>query len=100
MVGVFQEIIAKDDMSSHRGRKRTTRLVKRIAFSSKHGQPLEVPDFLLIMKTTVEEGNSYTTLTSYTKDFICIPDIVGWRYIPRTTFTRKLKNNGTSKTSS
>ena len=98
----FVQTYLKDDMSSHRGRRRTTTFGKSvIAFSSKQGQPLEVPDlFLFIMKTTVEEGNSYTTLTSYTKDFICIPDIVGWRYIPRTTFTRKLKKNGTSKTSS
>ena len=34
------------------------------------------------MKTTVEEGNSYTTLTSYTIQgrVICVPDIVGWKY--------------------
>ena len=38
------------------------------------------------MKTTVEQGNSYTTLTSYTKDFMIVPTIVGWKYIPRTEF--------------
>jgi len=25
-----------------------------------------------------------TTLISYTKDFMVVPDIVGWKYIPRT----------------
>tara|TARA_R100000278_G_scaffold50631_1_gene42987 strand:+ start:207 stop:386 length:180 start_codon:yes stop_codon:yes gene_type:complete len=25
-----------------------------------------------------------TTLISFTKDFMVVPDIVGWKYIPRT----------------
>ena len=45
------------------------------------------------MKTTVEEGNSYTTLTSYTKDFMIVPDIVGWKYIPRTKSEEKTRKN-------
>ena len=45
------------------------------------------------MKTTVEEGNSYTTLTSYTKDFMIGPDIVGWKYIPRTKSDEKTRKN-------
>tara|TARA_B100001778_G_scaffold253680_1_gene213749 strand:+ start:41 stop:196 length:156 start_codon:yes stop_codon:yes gene_type:complete len=45
------------------------------------------------MKTIVEEGNSYTTLTSYTKDFICVPDIVGWKYIPRTNYDKSTKDS-------
>ena len=39
----------KADMSSHRGRKRTTSHDRLIAFSSKQGQPLEVPDLFKIM---------------------------------------------------
>ena len=45
------------------------------------------------MKTTVEEGNSYTTLTSFTKDFMIVPSIVGWKYIPRTKSNEKTRTN-------
>ena len=45
------------------------------------------------MNTTVEEGYSYTTLTCYTKDFMIVPDIVGWKYIPRTKSDEKTRKN-------
>ena len=36
--------------------------------------------------STVDPYNSYCSLTSYTKDFMIVPTIVGWKYIPRTEF--------------
>ena len=45
------------------------------------------------MKTTVEQGNSYTTLTSFTKDFMIVPTIGGWVYIPRTKSDEKTRTN-------
>ena len=36
--------------------------------------------------STVDTYNSYCSLTSYTKDFMIVPTIVGWKYIPRTEF--------------
>ena len=33
--------------------------------------------------STVDLYNSYTTLTSYTENFIVVPDTIGWKYIPR-----------------
>ena len=41
-------------MSSHRGRKRTTSHYRLIAFSSKQGQPLEVPDFFMKKQERIE----------------------------------------------
>ena len=47
----------KADMSSHRGRRRTTNLTKGfIAFSSKQGQPLEVPDFSMKKQERIESA--------------------------------------------
>ena len=35
---------------------------------------------------------SSTTLISFTKDFMVVPDIVGWKYIPRTQNDNSRKN--------
>ena len=43
-------------MSSHRGRKRTTSHDRLIAFSSKQGQPLEVPDFFMKKQERIESA--------------------------------------------
>jgi len=50
--------------------------------------------------STVDPYNSYCSLTSYTKDFMIVPTIVGWKYIPRTKFKddKKRKNRSCSKT--
>ena len=34
-----------------------------------------------------------TTLISYTEDFMVVPDIVGWKYIPRTKSDEKTRTN-------
>ena len=44
----------KADMSSHRGRKRISSHDRLIAFSSKQGQPLEVPDFFMKKQERIE----------------------------------------------
>ena len=36
--------------------------------------------------STVDPYNSYTTLISYTENFIVVPTITGWKYIPRKEF--------------
>jgi hypothetical protein len=36
--------------------------------------------------STVDPYNSYTTLISYTENFIVVPTTFGWKYIPRTEF--------------
>ena len=47
----------KADMSSHRGRRRTTTFGESvIAFSSKHGQPLEAPDFSMKKQERIESA--------------------------------------------
>ena len=33
--------------------------------------------------STVDLYNSYRTLTSYTENFIVVPTLTGWKYIPR-----------------
>jgi len=47
-----------------------------------------------LMKSTVEEGNSYTTLTSYTIEGhrLCVPDIVGWKHFSPTNYDNSTKN--------
>jgi len=48
--------------------------------------------------STVDPYNSYCSLTSYTKDFMIVPTIVGWKYIPRTKFKddKRTKNRSCS----
>ena len=36
--------------------------------------------------STVDPYNSYTTLTSYTENFIVVLTTFGWKYIPRKEF--------------
>tara|TARA_R100000388_G_C7148072_1_gene113184 strand:+ start:42 stop:191 length:150 start_codon:yes stop_codon:yes gene_type:complete len=43
--------------------------------------------------STVDPYNSYTTLTSYTENFIIVPDIIGWKYIPRKKLSKTKKND-------
>lgn len=38
-----------------------------------------------------------TTLVSFTKDFMVVPDIVGWKYIPRTQNDNSRKNRSSKK---
>ena len=44
--------------------------------------------------STVDPYNSYTTLISYTENFIVYPTLTGWKYVPRTEFKddKKRKN--------
>ena len=44
--------------------------------------------------STVDPYNSYSTLTSYTEDYIVFPVLGGWKYIPRKKFKKK-KNERT-----
>ena len=47
----------KADMSSHRGRRRTTTFGESvIAFSSKQGQPLEAPDLFMKKQERIESA--------------------------------------------
>ncbi len=39
--------------------------------------------------STVDPYNSYTTLISYTENFIVVPTLTGWKYIPRKKFNKK-----------
>ena len=39
--------------------------------------------------STVDPYNSYTTLISYTENFIVVPTITGWKYIPREKSNKK-----------
>jgi|LULO01.1.fsa_nt_gb hypothetical protein len=50
--------------------------------------------------STVDPYNSYTTLISYTENFIVVPTTFGWKYIPRTEFKddKKGQNRSCSKT--
>ena len=36
--------------------------------------------------STVDPYNSYTTLISYTENFIVYPTLTGWKYVPRERF--------------
>ena len=40
-----------------------------------------------------------TTLESFTKDFMVVPDIVGWKYIPRTQNENSRKNRSSQEKS-
>ena len=40
---------------------------------------------------------SSTTLISFTKDFMVVPDIVGWKYIPRTQNDNSRKNRSSKE---
>ena len=39
--------------------------------------------------STVDPYNSYTTLISYTENFIVYPTLTGWKYVPRERFDRQ-----------
>ena len=39
---------------------------------------------MICFGSTVDPYNSYCSLTSYEKDVMIVPTIVGWKYIPRT----------------
>ena len=39
--------------------------------------------------STVDPYNSYTTLISYTENFIVVPTTFGWKYIPREKSNKK-----------
>ena len=39
--------------------------------------------------STVDPYNSYTTLISYTENYIVFPTLTGWKYMPRQKFDSK-----------
>ena len=51
------------------------------------------------MKSTVEEGYSYTTLTTYTIEGhrLCVPDIVGWKHFLPTNYDNSTENRSSKK---
>jgi len=44
---------------------------------------------LITSGSTVDPYNSYTTLISYTENFIVFPTLTGWKYMPRQKFDRQ-----------